>query len=193
MNALTLRQQKTALRRQTAMWQWATAGLFALSLIVNLCQTARLTALERTQAETAAQLRQAERTRDLAVRQLGEVTLRAQQDAEARAAQAAAYEAVGGYRYIGACTIAAYCACEECCGRWADGITATGLPAEPGIVAVDPEVIPLGSTVIIDGQKYLAADTGSGVTGNHVDVFMVDHAATVEHGVQSADVWVVEP
>ena len=29
----------------------------------------------------------------------------------------------------------------------------------PGVVAVDPEVIPLGSTVIIDGQAYLAADS----------------------------------
>ncbi len=72
--------------------------------------------------------------------------------------------------------------------RWADGLTATGLPAGPGVVAVDPEIIPLGSTVIIDGQRYLAADTG--VTGKHVDICMTEHEDTVEAGVRTADVWV---
>ena len=46
-----------------------------------------------------------------------------------------------------------------------------------------------GSTIIIDGLKYLAADTG--VEGLHVDVCMEDHAATVEAGVRTAEVWVV--
>ena len=94
-------------------------------------------------------------------------------------------------RYIGECTITAYCPCAECCGRWADGLTASGLPAGPEIVAVDPDVIPLGSTVIIDGQKYLAADTGSGVTGNHIDICLASHEETVEHGVRTAEVWVI--
>ena len=69
-------------------------------------------------------------------------------------------------------------------------MTASGLPAGPGIVAVDPDVIPLGSTVVIDGQKYLAADTGSGVTGNHIDVCLSSHGKTVEHGIRTAEVWV---
>ena len=56
---------------------------------------------------------------------------------------------------------------------------------------MDPEIIPLGSTVIIDGQRYLAADTG--VKGKHVDVCMMEHAATVEAGVRTADVWVIAP
>lgn len=47
-----------------------------------------------------------------------------------------------------------------------------------------------GSTVIIDGQRYLAADTG--VSGLAVDVCMEDHAATVEAGVQRLEVWVEE-
>ena len=92
------------------------------------------------------------------------------------------------YQYVGECTITAYCPCAGCCGRWADGLTATGLPAGPGVVAVDPEIIPLGSTVIIDGQRYLAADTG--VTGKHVDICMTEHEDTVEAGVRTADVWV---
>lgn len=145
------------------------AGLLVLALAVNMAQWARIAALEASRREDAAryqaQVESAERMRDRAVEQLGAAVLQAEADRQARAEQAAAYEAVGAYRYIGECTITAYCPCEECCGRWADGVTATGLPAGPGVVAVDPEVIPLGSTVIIDGQRYLAADTG--VTGNH--------------------------
>ena len=127
--------------------------------------------------------------RDLAVEQLGAAVLQAEADKQARAEQAAAYEAVGAYRYVGECTVTYYCPCEKCCGQWADGLTATGLPAGPGIVAVDPEVIPLGSTVIIDGQRYLAADTG--VRGKHVDICLEDHAATVDAGAGAAEVWIV--
>ena len=161
-----------------------------------MVQWARIAALEAARREDAAryqalsvQLESAERTRDLAVERLGEVVLQAEADKRARAEQAAAYEMAGVYRYIGECTITAYCPCVECCGRWADGLTATGLPATPGVVAVDPEVIPLGSTVIIDGQRYLAADTG--VSGLAVDVCLMDHEATVAFGAQEAEVWVV--
>ena len=171
------------------------AGLLVLALAVNMAQWARIAALEVGWQEDAAryqaQVENTERMRDRAVEQLEAAALQAEADRQARAEQAAAYEAVGAYRYIGECTITAYCPCEECCGRWADGVTATGLPAGPGVVAVDPEVIPLGATVIIDGQRYLAADTG--VTGKHVDVCMMEHAATVEAGVRKAEVWVIAP
>lgn len=169
--------------------------MLALSVVVNTAQYARIAALEASRREDAVrhqvQLESAERMRDLAVEQLGAAVLQTEADRQARAEQAAAYEAIGVYQYIGECTITAYCPCEECCGRWADGLTATGLPAGPGIVAVDPEVVPLGSTVIIDGQKYLAADTG--VRGKHVDICLSDHEATVEAGVRKAEAWVIAP
>lgn len=172
----------------------AAVGLLGLALVVNMAQWAWIAALEASRQEEAdryqAQIERAERTRDLAVEQLEAAVLQAEADKQARAEQAAAYEMIGAYRYVGECTVTAYCPCAECCGRWADGLTATGLPAGPGVVAVDPEIIPLGSTVIIDGQRYLAADTG--VTGKHVDVCLLDHAATVEAGVRTAAVWVVE-
>ena len=183
------------LRSETARWQWAAVGLLGLALTVNMAQWAWIAALEVGWQEDAAryqaQVESAERMRDRAVEQLEAAVLQAEADRQARAEQAAAYEAVGVYRYIGECTITAYCPCDACCGRWADGVTATGLPAGPGVVAVDPQIIPLGSTVIIDGQQYLAADTG--VTGKHVDVCLLDHEATVEAGVRTAEVWVAEP
>lgn len=181
------RQQKNMLRHLGFI------GLLALAVLVNMAMMARITALENARKEDAAQyqdrLAWAEHVRDMAVQELGAISLQQEKERMAREDQAAAYEALEGYRYIGECTVTAYCPCEACCGQWADGLTSSGIPAAPGMVAVDESIIPLGSTVIIDGQRYLAADTG--VTGNWVDVFMPEHNDTVQHGVQTAEVWVV--
>jgi 3D (Asp-Asp-Asp) domain-containing protein len=51
------------------------------------------------------------------------------------------------------------------------GRTATGVYATYGVVAVDPSVIPLGTRMYIPGYGYaVAADTGGGVRGNHIDL-----------------------
>jgi cystine transport system substrate-binding protein len=52
------------------------------------------------------------------------------------------------------------------------GRTATGLPVGPGIVAVDPAVIPLGTRISIPGYgEGVAADTGSAVQGMTIDLW----------------------
>ena len=194
MTELTLWKARERLTRELVGWQAGAIGLLALAVAGNMALAARIGSLEQAREADAvryrAQIERVEQTRDRAVEQLGALVLQSEAEQQAREAQAMAYEALEGYRYIGECVVTYYCPCEQCCGKWADGLTATGLPAAPGIVAVDPEVIPLGSTVIIDGQKYLAADTG--VTGKHVDVCLADHAATVEAGVGNAEVWIIE-
>lgn len=52
------------------------------------------------------------------------------------------------------------------------GHTSTGLPVGPGIVAVDPTVIPLGSRLTIPGYgEGVASDTGSAVKGYTIDLW----------------------
>lgn len=52
------------------------------------------------------------------------------------------------------------------------GRTATGLPVSFGVVAVDPAVIPLGTRMTIPGYgEGVAADTGSAVQGNSIDLW----------------------
>ncbi|MDX6486161.1 MAG: hypothetical protein QOF43_1314, partial [Gaiellaceae bacterium] len=52
------------------------------------------------------------------------------------------------------------------------GRTATGLPVGPGVVAVDPSVIPLGTRLTIPGYgEGVAADTGGAVRGNTIDLW----------------------
>jgi uncharacterized protein YabE (DUF348 family)/3D (Asp-Asp-Asp) domain-containing protein len=51
------------------------------------------------------------------------------------------------------------------------GMTATGVPVAYGVVAVDPNVIPLGTSMYIPGYGFgVAADTGGGVIGNMIDL-----------------------
>ena len=50
-------------------------------------------------------------------------------------------------------------------------VTRTGTGVFKGIVATDPNVIPLGSRMYIPGYGYgVAADTGGGVIGAHIDL-----------------------
>lgn len=186
------RESRRPLRHETATWQTAALGMFGLSLAVNLstCGTHELErqAWADRESRYQTQLQHVETVRDHAVQELGGLAARVSREQQARAEQAAAYEALGDWEYLGEFTITAYCPCEDCCGRWADGVTASGLPAGPGIVAVDRSVIPLSSTVVIDGQRYLAADTG--VTGNHVDICVTSHQSAKDHGVRKAEVWV---
>jgi 3D (Asp-Asp-Asp) domain-containing protein len=52
------------------------------------------------------------------------------------------------------------------------GRTATGVPTAPGVVAVDPSVIPLGTRLTIPGYGTgIAADTGGAVHGNVIDLW----------------------
>jgi 3D (Asp-Asp-Asp) domain-containing protein len=66
------------------------------------------------------------------------------------------------------------------CGKSPDspwyGIAATGVQVHRGIVAVDPNVIPLGTRLYVPGYgEALAADTGSAVIGNIIDLGFADY------------------
>ena len=104
----------------------------------------------------------------------------------------------GPYRCdLGEFKLTFYCCCEKCCGKAADdpayGITASGARACEGItIAVDPDVIPLGTEVYIEGYgKYIAEDTGKEIVGNVIDIFLEDHEQCLQVGVQRANVFVI--
>ena len=51
------------------------------------------------------------------------------------------------------------------------GITASGRPAGHGVVAVDPNVIPLGTHMYIPGYGHaVAGDTGGSIRGRRIDL-----------------------
>lgn len=72
--------------------------------------------------------------------------------------------------------------------------TASGLWPELGMVAVDPRVIPLGSTVWIQGVgTFLATDTGSLVRGAHLDIYSLSYQEAINWGVQQRSILVFAP
>ncbi len=82
-----------------------------------------------------------------------------------------------------------YCACELCCDV-ETGITATGAPVVEGrTIAVDPEIIPYGTEVIIGGHIFTAEDCGGAIKGNHVDIYVNSHAEAQALGISYADVY----
>lgn len=87
----------------------------------------------------------------------------------------------------------AYCPCEICCGKWSGGNTKSGtIPKEGRTIAVDPNVIPLGSKVIVNGTSYIAEDTGSAIKGNMVDIFFNNHQEALNWGRQKVRVEVIK-
>lgn len=91
-------------------------------------------------------------------------------------------------------TVTHYDCCVQCCGK-DDGITASGRKATPGVtVAVDPNVIPLGSDVLVDygdGEihYFRADDTGGAVKGNHIDLCVATHEEALQLGRRTAIVY----
>lgn len=76
---------------------------------------------------------------------------------------------------------------------------AFGQPLRPGMIAVDPSVIPLGSTVWVSGYHSSllpaggfvahALDTGGAISGHHIDIYIVaGPQAVAAFGVQHAPV-----
>lgn len=96
----------------------------------------------------------------------------------------------------------AYCTCVKCCGIWSaehpsrigtDYVQRTKsgtTPTADRTVSVDPDVIPLGTVLIIDGHEYIAEDTGSAVKGNVIDIYFDSHELAVEYGVQMKTIYI---
>ncbi|WIT27710.1 hypothetical protein [Bacillus phage SPbetaL5] len=87
---------------------------------------------------------------------------------------------------------------EGCSGVTATGVDVTGTIYHAGkrIIAVDPSVIALGSTVEIkqaDGTTFeaVAQDTGGYIKGAKIDVLVADEADAVQFGRQSVQVRVI--
>ena len=95
---------------------------------------------------------------------------------------------------LGEFVCTAYCGCRKCNGKWYGYPTASGTDYEEGrTLAVDPDVIPLGTELFVEGYGwFVAEDTGNGIDGNRLDMYYDDHGVALEHGVKRVEVWVKE-
>ncbi len=71
--------------------------------------------------------------------------------------------------------------------------TCRGSLVRKGIVAVDPNVIPLGTRLYIPGYGYaIADDTGGAIRGNNIDLAFDSHAEAIQFGRQRITVNILE-
>lgn len=76
---------------------------------------------------------------------------------------------------------------------WTGNRTASGTWPAVGTVATDPEVIPLGTKIWVEGYgEAIAADTGGLVKGNIIDLYFPTESECWEFGRRQVEVRVVE-
>ncbi len=96
------------------------------------------------------------------------------------------------------CEATAYTTAPDECGPNAKGITASGVKAVVGCVAVDPRVIPLKTRLYIetmDGSFVygycVAEDTGGAIKGNKVDLLMNTKSECFQFGRRKVKVYIL--
>lgn len=139
----------------------------------------RVEILQEENAELIKQNKALQESIDKLKKEAAEKTAKAEaESAEAKGTEAAGWKSAGVFK------VTHYCDCKHCQGKYI-GTTATGTVPKAGrTIAVDPGTIPLGSVVKIDGQEYVAEDTGGAIKGNRVDIFVADHSTAMAKGIK---------
>ena len=71
-------------------------------------------------------------------------------------------------------------------------VTAFGLPARRGVVAVDPYVIPLGTRVHVDGYgDAIAGDVGGAIRGRRIDLCFNTYEEAIQFGRRNVTVYIL--
>ncbi len=84
--------------------------------------------------------------------------------------------------------VTAYCPCDKCCGKWADGITASGVKAVGKIIAA-PKHIPFGTKIYVPGYGLAEVqDRGGAIKGNKLDLLFPTHQEALNWGRQKLNV-----
>ncbi len=92
---------------------------------------------------------------------------------------------------LGQFVITAYCTCRVCCGVYSGGNrTASGtVPTSNRTIAVDTNVIPFRTKVVINGQVYVAEDRGGAIKGKRIDMFFMTHKEALRWGRRTMTVY----
>lgn len=90
---------------------------------------------------------------------------------------------------IGTFTVTAYCGCKKCCGGNGKRTASGTVPTEGRTIAADTSILPFGTQVVIDGIVYTVEDKGSGVKGNHIDIFFATHKKALAFGKKTIKVY----
>ncbi|GEN85091.1 hypothetical protein SLU01_34030 [Sporosarcina luteola] len=90
-------------------------------------------------------------------------------------------------------TASAYTAnCNGCSGVTSTGINLKRNP-DVKVIAVDPDIIPLGTKVYVEGYGYaVAGDTGGAIQGNKIDVFFPTKSEAYKWGRKAVKIKILK-
>ena len=95
---------------------------------------------------------------------------------------------------IGQFKITYYCPCKECSGQWG---TSLAYPCDGKhkatvnhTVAVDKDIIPIGTKLLINNVEYVAEDIGSAVIGRTIDIYVSTHKETLNQPFSRNEVFI---
>ena len=167
-------------RRSRNLWRtrakrlWGVVGIL-IAIIALLVSLLAFQVIDKLQLEPKPELILAEPNPE------NEPAVVSEEPAEGITAEV---ECLGNY------TITYYCPEKRCSEQWGTQ-TSTGVTAQEGVtVAVDPEVIPYGTLLYIEGIGYrIAQDCGGAIKGNKIDVYVNSHED--ENGKHSAKVYII--
>jgi len=67
-----------------------------------------------------------------------------------------------------------------------------GIPLQRGVVAVDPNVIPMGTKLYVEGYgEAIAADQGGAIKGNRIDLFFDSRQEAMNWGIRTVEVTIL--
>ena len=113
-----------------------------------------------------------------------------QEKSKGKIVQASQQESNNQTLYVTATAYTAYC--DGCSGVTRTGIDLRANPNQK-VIAVDPNVIPLGSKVWVEGYgTAIAGDTGSAIKGKRIDLFIPSHEEAMRYGVREVKIEVIE-
>lgn len=182
-------RRRTMARIRLIKTQWVIIGILLLAFVISLVTRPSPSAVSQEPPETPAPV-------------VAEPEVAGPAETEPDVAEEPTAQEEPELIPLGSFKTTAYCTCVKCCGIWSsehpsrigtDYVqkTATGtIPTEGRTIAVDPDVIPFGTVVIIDGHEYIAEDTGSAVVGNTIDIYFASHDAALQYGVQTKTIYI---
>lgn len=87
--------------------------------------------------------------------------------------------------FLGYFTITYYCPCTKCCGKYANGITASGKTATAGRTIAASSQYKFGTQMSINGHVYTVEDRGGAIKGNKIDIYVDSHSEALKLGKQT--------
>jgi len=85
-----------------------------------------------------------------------------------------------------------YCPCAKCNYPYGGHPSYLGYPLGRGIIAVDPNVIPMGTRLWVEGYgEGIAADQGNAIKGYRLDLCFNSHEEALDWGIRTVQVTIL--